>query len=79
MPYQITIESERRTFKEQAAKDWEQILLCRAAEMKNGKYFNFRSNRGFICMTEIDRSKITNAFASFTLKRNSLKMKISLL
>ena len=39
IPYQITVESERRSFKKHAAKDWELILLRRAAEMKNGGRF----------------------------------------
>ena len=34
--YQSKIESERKSFKEQAAKDWELILLHRAAEMRSG-------------------------------------------
>ena len=34
---QITVESEKKLFAEQAAKDWEQILLKRALEIKHGK------------------------------------------
>ena len=30
------LKSERKSFEEQAAKDWELILLHRAAEMRNG-------------------------------------------
>lgn len=37
----ITVPEEKKKFQNQAAKDWETILLARAKELASGKYTFF--------------------------------------
>ena len=40
----ITVPEEEEKFKNQAAKDWETLLLARAKELAPGKYYIFRTS-----------------------------------